>query len=382
MLEGVEMSTKRDYYEVLGINKNSTDSEIKKAYRTMAKQYHPDVNPGDKVSEAKFKEVSEAYEILSDSKKKNKYDQYGHAGVDPNGFGGYGGFEDFDFGGIGDIFESFFGGGSSSRRKNGPQKGDDLKAYMDITFEQAAFGVEKEMNVNRQEPCDECQGTGAKKGTQPVVCSTCNGAGQIQYRQNTPFGQFVNAKVCDQCHGDGKIIKEPCSICQGRGKVKKNKKLVVNIPAGIDDEQVISLRGEGEPGIKGGPAGDLYIVIRVKPHSIFKREGFNVICEVPITFAQAALGAEIEIPTLDGRINHTITEGTQTGTVIKFKSKGVRNLRGHGRGDHYVKVNIEVPKSLNDKQKELLKQFADSIGDDAHAMRKSFFDKMKDALGI
>jgi molecular chaperone DnaJ len=253
---------------------------------------------------------------------------------------------------------------------------------MEITFEQAAFGVEKEMNVNRHESCDECQGTGAKKGTQPTVCSTCNGTGQIQYRQNTPFGQFVNAKVCDECHGNGKIIKEPCSVCQGKGKIKKNKKLVVNIPAGIDDEQVISLRGEGEPGTKGGPTGDLYIVIRVKPHSIFKREGFNVICEIPITFAQAALGAEIEIPTLDGRINHTITEGTQTGTVIKFKSRGVRNLRGHGRGDQYVKVNIEVPKALNDKQKELLKQFADSIGDDAHAMRKSFFDKMKDALGI
>ena len=380
------MADKRDYYEVLGINKNASDSEIKKAYRHMAKQYHPDMNPGDKAAEAKFKEVNEAYEILSTADKKARYDQFGHAGVDPNsGFNGYGGFGDFDFGNVGDIFESFFGNmgfGGSSRRRNGPQKGADIKTYTDITFDQAAFGIEKEIEISRHEHCEECQGTGAKKGTQPVTCSNCNGAGQVQYKQNTPFGQFVNVKTCEQCHGEGKVIKEPCPVCQGNGKIRKSRKIKINVPGGIDDQQIISLRGEGEPGIKGGPAGDLYIVVRVKSHPLFKRDGFNVICEMPITFAQAALGAEVEIPTLDGKVAYTIPEGTQTGSVFRLKGKGIQNLRGHGRGDQYVKVNLEVPKSLNDKQKQLLKQFAESIGDDAYVMRKSFFEKMKDALGI
>ncbi len=379
-------ANKQDYYEVLGINKSASDNEIKKAYRVLAKKYHPDINPEDKAAEAKFKDINEAYEVLSDPQKRAKYDQYGHAGVDPNGFGGFGGFGGFeDFGGIGDIFETFFGNigfGGTSRRKDGTQKGADLKTYVEISFEEAAFGVEKELSINRLEMCEQCQGTGAKKGTQPVTCSNCKGSGQVQHHQNTPFGQFVNVKTCDNCHGEGKVITNPCSKCQGRGKYNKSKKIKVNIPAGIDDEQIISLRGEGNPGNKGGVPGDLYIVISVKPHLIFNRDGFNVVCEIPITFTQAALGSEIEIPTLDGKVKFSIPEGTQTGTLFKLKNKGIQNLRGNGRGDQYVKINIEVPKSLTDKQKELLKEFAELMGEDSYAMRKSFFDKMKDALGM
>lgn len=379
------MANKRDYYEVLEINKGANENEIKKAYRVLAKKYHPDVNPENKAAEAKFKEINEAYEILSDPQKRAKYDQYGHAGVDPNSYGGFSGFEDFDLGGFGDIFESFFGNmgfGGSSRRRNGPEKGTDLKSFIEISFEEAAFGVEKEINVNRLESCTECEGTGAKKGTKPTVCNNCKGTGQVQYRQSTPFGQFVNVKNCDHCHGEGKIITNPCPSCQGRGKIKKSKKISIKVPAGIDNEQIISLRGEGEAGVRGGPSGDLYIVVNVKQHPIFKREGNNVICEVPITFTQAALGAEIEVPTLDGKVKYSIQEGTQTGTVFRLKNKGIPNLRGSGRGDQFVKVNIEVPKSLNDKQKELLKQFAEMTGEEAHLMRKNFFDKMKDVLGM
>lgn len=382
------MAEKRDYYEVLGVSKGASDSEVKKAYRLLAKKYHPDVNPGDKASEARFKEVNEAYEVLSDPQKKAKYDQFGHAGVDPNGYGGFGGFsgfEDIDFGGIGDIFESFFGNmgfGASGKKRNGPQKGDDLKTYAEISFEEAAFGVEKEITVNRMESCTECGGTGASKGTEPIVCTACSGTGQVQYRQNTPFGQFVNVRACEKCNGEGKIITSPCLKCKGQGKYRKNRKIKVNIPAGIDNEQIISLRGEGDPGLRGGPQGDLYIVVRVKKHSIFIREGFNVVCDMPITFTQAALGAELEVPTIDGKMQYAMPEATQTGTVFKIKGKGIPTLRGHGRGDHYFRVNIEVPKSLNDKQKELLRQFAEMTGEDAHDLRKSFFEKMKDALGM
>lgn len=379
------MATKKDYYEVLEINRSASDNEIKKAYRILAKKYHPDVNPGDKAAEANFKEINEAYEVLSDPQKRAKYDQYGHAGVDPNGFGGFGGFEDFDFGGIGDIFESFFGNvgfGSSSRSKNGPQRGADVKTFVDISFEEAAFGVEKEVAVTRLEACADCSGTGSKKGTEPISCSVCKGTGQVQYSQNTPFGQFVNIKTCDHCHGEGRIITNPCSTCQGKGKVRRNRIIKVNIPAGIDNGQLISLRSEGEPGLRGGPSGDLYIVINVKPHSLFKREGYDIICDVPITFPQAALGADLEIPTLEGKEKYSIPEGTQTGTVFKLKNKGIKNLKGHGRGDQYVRVSIEVPKSLTDKQKEILKELSDLLGDDAHSQRKNFFDKMKGALGM
>ncbi len=379
------MAEKKDYYEILGVNRSASDSEIKKAYRLLAKKYHPDVNSGDKAAEARFKEVSQAYEVLSDPQKKARYDQFGHAGVDPNGFGGFGGFEDFDLGGFGDIFESFFGNmgfGTSGRRRNGPQKGADLKVSVTISFEEAAFGVEKEVSVSRFEDCSDCKGTGASEGTQPETCDNCKGTGQVQYRQNTPLGQFVNVRTCSQCQGEGKVIKNPCTSCSGQGRIRKTRRVKVQIPAGIDDDQVISLRGEGDPGVRGGPPGDLYIVVDVKPHSLFKREGYNVICEVPITFTQAALGAELEIPTLDGKVRYEIPEGTQTGTVFRLKNKGIQSLRGHGRGDQYVKINIEVPKSLTDRQKELLREFAELTGEEAHDMRRSFFEKMKDALGM
>lgn len=382
------MAGKRDYYEVLGVDKSASDADIKKAYRKLAKQYHPDMNPGDKSAEAKFKEVNEAYEVLSDSQKRARYDQFGHAGTDPNGFGagGFGGgFGDFDFGGFGDIFETFFGGGFGTRTsgaRNGPQKGADLKYSMEISFEEAAFGTKKEVSVNRMEVCHTCNGSGAKAGHQPVTCKNCNGSGQVQYKQRTPFGQFVNIKTCDVCHGEGKIITQPCETCSGKGRVRKNTKLQVTIPAGIDNGQTISIRGEGEHGVKAGPAGDLFISIRVKPHPIFKRQGNDINCDIPITFTQAALGAEIEVPTLDGKEKCVVPEGTQTGSVFKLKGKGIPFLRGGGRGDQYVKVNIEVPKKLNEKQKEVLRQFAELVGDEVHEQRKGFFDKMKDALGM
>jgi molecular chaperone DnaJ len=381
------MANKRDYYEVLGVEKNASDSDIKKAYRKMAKQYHPDVNSGDTVAEAKFKEVNEAYQILSDSQKRAQYDQFGHAGTDPNGFGGGGFNGDFDFGGIGDIFESFFGGsgfggGRSGRSKNGPQKGADLKYAMEIAFEEAAFGVEREISINRMENCATCSGSGSKPGTSHTTCKHCNGTGQVQYKQSTPFGQFVNIKACDVCRGEGRIITDPCQTCNGKGKIRKSVKIKINVPAGIDDGQTISLRGEGEPGSKGGPSGDLFISIRVKPHALFQRQGNDVVCDIPITFVQAVLGAELEVPTLDGKVKYSIPEGTQTGSVFRLRSKGIPFLRGNGRGDQYVKVNVEVPKKLNEKQKNILKEFAEISGDEHHEQRKGFFDKMKDALGM
>lgn len=378
------MPEKRDYYEVLGVQKGASEAELKKAYRNLAKKYHPDVNPGNKEAETKFKEANEAYEVLSDPQKRGRYDQFGHAGTDPNGFGGgAGGFSDFDFGGIGDIFETFFGGsgfGGRTRSKRGPQKGADLKYAMDISFEEAAFGVEREINVSRMEICSKCTGSGAKPGTQSSTCQQCNGTGQIHVKQNTPFGQFVNAKTCDACKGEGKIISDPCPACNGKGKLRNTVKLKINVPSGIDDGQTISLRGEGDPGSKGGPNGDLYINIRVKPHPLFKRQNNDVVCEVPITFTQAALGAELEVPTLDGKVKYTVPEGTQTGSVFRLKGKGIPFLRGNGRGDQYVKVNIDVPKKLNEKQKSLLREFAELSGDDVHEQRKGFFDKMKDAF--
>ncbi|NSW91313.1 MAG: molecular chaperone DnaJ [Firmicutes bacterium] len=385
------MANKRDYYEVLGIDRNASDEEIKKAYRKLAKKYHPDVNPGDKEAEAKFKEVNEAYEVLSDPQKKAKYDRFGHSAFEQGGFdSGFGGFGDFDFGGIGDIFESFFegafGGSSFSRRtsksRTGPQRGADLKYRIDITFEEAAFGTEKEISLNRIEVCQTCQGTGASSGTGLETCKHCNGTGQIQFKQSTPFGHFVNIKTCDVCRGEGKIITNPCYTCGGSGKVRKNVKIKVKIPAGIDNGQTISLRGEGEPGLRGGPAGDLYIDVRVKPHPIFTRKGNDIICEIPITFVQSALGGELEVPTLEGKIKYNIPEGTQTGTVFKLKGKGIPFIRGTGRGDLFFKVNIEVPRKLNERQKELLREFASISGDEVYEDRKTFFDKMKDALGL
>ena len=378
------MAEKRDFYDVLGVQKDASEGDLKKAFRQMAKKYHPDVNPGDKTAEAKFKEVNEAYDILSDSQKRARYDQFGHAGVDPNAsagpFGGFGGV-DFD---LGDIFDSFFGGGfgrSSSRSRNAPQKGADLKQRLDLTFEEAAFGVEKDIHISRKENCTKCKGTGAREGSSPATCPTCRGSGQTQVKQNTPFGQFSSIKTCETCNGEGKIISNPCTQCGGSGTIRKSSRISVKIPAGIDNGQSISLRGEGEPGQRGGPSGDLYVTVSVKRHPLFSREGVDVICEMPITFVQAALGSEVEVPTLDGKVKYTIPEGTQTGTVFRLRGKGIPHLRGNGRGDQFVKTIIEVPKKLNEKQKRILRDFADQSGDEVHDLRRGFFDKMRQTFG-
>ncbi len=375
--------SKRDYYEVLGIDRNATDADIKKAYRTLAKKYHPDLNPGDKEAERKFKEVNEAYEVLSNPEKKSRYDQFGHAGTDPNGFGGFGS-GGFGAGGFEDIFDMFFGGtgfGSSTRRR-GPQKGADLRVDIELKFEEAVFGIDKEIEVIRREQCHTCGGTGAKPGTDVRTCGNCNGTGQVQYTQNTPLGRFVNVKTCDRCHGEGKIIDSPCTTCRGTGQEQRKRIIQINIPAGVDNGSVLPLRGEGEPGTKGGRPGDLYVYIHVTPHPIFTREGNDIFCEVPITFAQAALGAELMVPTLDGRVKYNIGEGTQTGTVFRLKGKGVPNVRGYGRGDQYVKVKVDVPKKLNKEQREALQKFAELSGEEVHEQTKSFFDKVKDVFGV
>jgi len=378
------MVTKRDYYEVLGLDKGADEQAIKKAYRKMAMKYHPDKNAGNKESEEKFKELSEAYEVLSDSNKKARYDQFGHAGLGGNGHGGFeghsgfGGFDDI----FGDIFDMFGGGFSNGRKKSGPQKGADLRYELGINFEEAAFGVEKEVNISRHEKCGVCQGTGAKPGKSPKTCSKCNGNGEVRYTQRTPLGQFVNVKTCDACRGEGTVIEDPCGECKGSGKIQKSKKIEIKIPAGVDTGSVIPLRGEGEPGAKGGPSGDLFIVLRVRPHEIFQRDGNDIICEIPITFVQAALGDDLVIPSLDGRIKYKIPEGTQSGTVFRIKGKGIPNLRGYGRGDLYVKAIVEIPKRLNEKQKDLLIKFGEIMGEEGHDQRKGFFDKVKNVFGI
>jgi len=379
------MADKREFYDVLGVKKDASDADLKKAFRQMAKKYHPDVNPGDKSAESKFKEVNEAYDILSDSQKRARYDQFGHAGVDPNAsagpFGGFGG-ADFD---LGDIFDSFFGGGfggrSTSRTRGGAQRGADLKQRVEITFEEAAFGVEKELLISRKEKCEKCNGTGAREGSSPTTCTVCRGTGQTQVKQNTPFGQFSTISTCDVCNGEGKIISNPCVTCNGSGTIRKSTRLSVKIPGGIDNGQSISLRGEGEPGARGGPSGDLYVTVSVKRHPLFTRDGFDVVCEMPITFVQAALGSEVEVPTLDGKVKYTIPEGTQTGTVFRLRNKGITSLRGNGRGDQFVKTIVEVPKKLNEKQKKILRDFAELSGDEVHDLRRGFFDKMRQTFG-
>lgn len=373
--------SKRDYYEILGVNKESNEQDIKKAYRKLAKKYHPDLNPDDKEAEQKFKEANEAYEVLKDSDKKARYDRFGHEGV--NGQGGFG--QGSYGGGFGDIFDDIFdmfgGGFSNGRSKNGPKKGADLKYRVYIEFEQAAFGVEKEVKIRRTENCLKCDGTGAKPGTSKNTCDKCGGTGEIKYSQQTPFGQFVRTGTCDKCNGRGAIIEQPCQNCHGTGEEKKVKKLNIKIPAGVDSGSVIPLRGEGEPGENGGPRGDLYIYIEVKSHDIFERQGNDVICEYPISFTQAALGAEVKVPTLDGDVKYTIPDGTQTGTVFRLKNKGIPSVRGYGRGDQYVKVKVIVPKTLTDKQKELLKEYAEVSGEEVNEMKKGFFNKVKDAFG-
>ena len=378
---------KRDYYEVLGVQKGCSDDELKKAYRKLAKQYHPDLNPGDKDAEAKFKEVNEAYAVLSDSEKRARYDQFGHAGVDPSygGGAGAGGFGGFDMGDLGDLFGSFFGGGfggGRAQRRNAPQRGESIRQNVILSFEEAAFGCEKEISVNRIETCDECGGTGAAKGTSAETCPNCRGTGTVTQTQRTPLGMFQTQGACPNCRGTGKIIKKPCSKCGGAGRVRKTRKFKVNIPAGIDEGQSIQQRGQGNAGVNGGPAGDLFVTISIRPHPIFTREGQDVYVDIPISFTQAALGDTLQVPTIDGRVEYKMPEGTQTGTVFRMKGKGIQNVNGRGRGDQYVRVSIEVPKNLSEKQKRLLREFEESSTDDNQSKRKGFWDKVKDALDI
>ncbi|ALS27273.1 molecular chaperone DnaJ [Paenibacillus cisolokensis] len=371
------MADKRDYYEVLGVSKDASADEIKKAYRKLARQYHPDVNKAPD-AEAKFKEIKEAYDVLSDDQKRATYDRYGH--IDPNqGFGGGGGFSGADFGGFGDIFDMFFGGGGR-RDPNAPQRGNDLQYTMTIEFKEAVFGKEAEITIPRTESCDTCHGSGAKPGTRPETCSVCRGTGQQEVVQNTPFGRMVNRRSCSNCGGTGRVIKERCGTCHGSGRVKKQRRIHVRIPAGVDDGAQIRLSGEGEGGLRGGPAGDLYIVIRVKPHEFFEREGDDIYCEVPLTFTQAALGDEIEIPTLTGKVKLKIPAGTQTGTYFRLKGKGVPRLRGYGQGDQHVKVTVVTPTSLTEEQKELLRQFAGLAGEKTNEQHETLLDKMRRAF--
>lgn len=377
--------TKRDYYEVLGVSKGASDDQIKKAYRQMAKKYHPDLNPGDKQAEAAFKEVNEAYSVLSDPDKKARYDQFGHAGVDPNygagGAGGAGGF-DFDFGDIGDIFGSFFGGGfgSSARSNaNAPVRGRDISASVILSFEEAAKGCTRTVEVSHVENCPDCSGSGAQKGTTPSTCPDCGGRGQVKMQQRTPFGVIATTRTCSRCNGKGKVISSPCSVCNGTGKVRKTRKYDINIPAGIDDKQIVNIKGKGDAGINGGPTGDLRVNVTVRPHPIFEREGYDMYCEIPITFTQAVLGTQIEVPTLEGKELHTLDEGTQPGDVFKLKGKGIQNVSGRGKGDLYVKVVVEVPKGLSEHQKSLLQQFEASTTETNYQKRKGFFEKFKKA---
>ena len=362
------MADKRDYYEVLGLKKGASDEEIKKAYRRMAKEYHPDLHPGDKECEAKFKEVNEAAQILGDPEKRAKYDQYGFAAFDPNagfgggfdgsGFGGFGGFGDI-FGDLGDIFG--FGGGA---QRSGPRKGENIRVSVSISFEEAAFGCKKDVSVSRVEVCPSCKGDGCAEGTTPEICPDCRGTGSVRTQQRTPFGIVQSTGPCPKCGGTGKIIHQPCPTCRGKGSVRKNQKISVTIPAGIDDGQTVSLRGQGSAGAMGGPAGDLLVTVSVVPSGVFQRDGSSVLLAVPVSFAQAALGSEIEVPTLDGKVKLTIPEGTQPGAVFRLKGKGIPFLRGGGRGDQFVTVNVAVPKGMTNAQREALRRFAESMNEE------------------
>ena len=387
------MAEKRDYYEVLGVGKNASDNEIKSAYRKLAKKYHPDLNPGDKEAEEKFKEVNEANDVLSDPEKRKRYDQFGFAGVDPNyaaqqggGAGGFGG----GFGGVdlGDLFGDIFGsggfggfggfGGSSRANPNAPRKGHDIQASVILTFEEAAHGCSKTVTINRQETCRDCGGSGAEHGTSPETCPHCGGRGYVVTQQRTPFGVMQSQQPCSYCGGRGTIIKNPCRTCRGTGKTGARKTLEVRIPAGIDDDQNIALRGQGDAGTNGGPAGDVIVHVTVKPDPVFERDGFDVWVHEPITFSQAVLGAEITVPTVDGKVAYTIPEGTQSGTRFRLRGKGIQYLNGRGRGDQYVVVDVEIPKKLTKAQRDALKAFEDTLKDDNYEKRKGFFKNLKD----
>jgi len=380
----------KDYYEVLGLKKGASDDEIKKAFRKLAIKYHPDKNQGDAQSEEKFKEINEAYQVLSDPQKKANYDQFGSA--DGAGFGqggfGQGGFDFSEMGGFGDIFESFFGGGfggggGGARRRNAPREGNDMEYSLHLTFEEAVFGVEKEVSISRTENCDTCHGSGAKPGTSPKTCSKCGGTGQVRVERRTPLGNFVSSSACDACGGTGQVVETPCIDCKGKGRVRKNRKIKVNIPAGVDTNNVIPLRGQGEHGINGGPPGDLYIKIVVAPSKTFTRKGFDLYIDRHISMAKAALGTEIKVPTIDGEVRYTVPAGTQSGTMFRLKNKGVQRVNSTIRGDQYVKIIVDIPKKLNEKQKEALKLFIEASGEvyeetkeTHHKGKKGFMDKI------
>ena len=366
---------------MLGVAKTASEDEIKSAYRKLAKKYHPDLNPGNAEAEAKFKEVNEAYGVLSDADKRAKYDQYGtadpQAGFGGGGFsGGFGGFGSGGFsGGFEDIFENIFGGFTGSRRSNNaPEQGRDLRVDMELTFEEAAFGTKKEINLTREESCDECGGSGAAKGTTAEVCQACHGSGQVRTTQNTVFGSFSSTQQCTACHGTGRIIRTPCKKCGGKGRIRRARRISINVPAGIDNGQAITLRGEGEQGKRGGAAGDLYVYFSVKPHKLFKRRGNDIYLEVAVSFANAALGAEITVPTLEDSIKYKIPEGTQPGTVFRIRGKGIKRLGGNDRGDMYITVGVEIPRRLSSKQKELLRAFDDSVtGNEPQEKKRGIF---------
>ncbi|MFP5459138.1 MAG: molecular chaperone DnaJ [Bacteriovoracia bacterium] len=376
------MADKRDYYEILGVSKTSSKEEIKKAYRKLAMQYHPDRNPDNKEAEAKFKEASEAAEVLLDDQKKARYDQFGHAGMGQGaGPGGFGGGFSGDFGDLGDIFGDIFGemmGGGRRRggggRRSRAQMGEDLQAEMEITFEEAAFGVEKEIFVHKAATCGDCSGTGAKKGSTPTTCDMCHGHGEVRRQQ----GFFTISQGCPKCQGSGQMIKDPCGTCNGQGRVRKKETLSVKVPAGIDEGQRLKLSGQGDGGVHGGPSGDLYVLIRIKEHEFFSRDTFDVICEVPVSFSQAALGAEIEVPTLGGRVSMKVPAGTQSGKKMRLKNKGIAKLGGYGLGDQIISIHVETPTKLSAEQRELFERLAALDSNQSNPMTKGFFDRVKD----
>lgn len=382
------MADKRDYYEILGVAKTASDDEIKSAYRKQAKKYHPDLNPGDKEAEARFKEVNEAYEVLSDQDKRSKYDQFGHAAFDPSagGFGGGGyGFSGSGFSGsftgfddiLNSMFGGGFGGGSRASRANAPMQGDDLRYQLTITFEEAAFGCKKEITYRHDEKCPTCGGSGAKPGTQTKTCPHCNGSGQVRVQQSGLLGMMTSVRACDVCGGTGKIIETPCEQCRGKGRVNNSLKVSVNIPAGIDDGQTIRLGGKGDAGYNGGPAGDLMVTVRVKNHKQFIREGYNLYLNLNIPVTKAVLGGDVTVPTLEGDVKYTIPEGTQSGTTFRLRDKGIQKLQQQGKGDLYVNVTVEIPKHLTDEQRKLFEQLAESMGDGASVTKKPKKGKKK-----
>ena len=383
------MAAKRDYYEVLGVDKDADSAEIKKAFWKLAKKYHPDVNKDDPQASEKFQEANEAYEVLSDAEKRQRYDQFGHAGVDTSGFEGAGAGFGID---LEDLFNSIFGGFgfggfgsgsgfSQSRRPTGPTRGANLRYRMNLDFLEAAFGVERKIKIRKDDVCPTCNGKRTADGSEPSICPNCNGSGQEQVQQQTIFGQMLTSRTCQRCQGSGQIIENPCETCKGAGTTVKDKTLLVTVPAGINEGEMLTLRNEGEPGRNGGPYGDLYIQIYIRPHPVFTREGNMTFCEVPITYAEAALGSEIEVPTIDGTIPYKLKEGTQPNDVFTMRGKGIPYLNRHGRGDHKFRVILEVPRNLDVKQKEMLSKFEESMTDKHYEGRKGFMEKIRNMFG-